>query len=257
MQNAKTRQNRDEASEPAYPVGSVGKAIELLRLFDHPVRPVRLGQASQSLGIAPSTVHRMLSMLQKYGYVRQNVATKAYFAGERLLEQARSLVQEPRIADAALPELQRLSERTEETAYLAVLNGSIVNLVACVESRLPLRAGSEVGQQFTAHGSASGKAILAVLPEAELRDFRPNILSELAEVRRRGYAVRVRSTDGIYAIASAVVLPPGAPRAALSLAVPANRVDAKRRLIVRELRRSCERLTALLSSSPVAVSSSK
>ncbi len=243
----------NRSDEPVYPIGSVGKALELLGLFRHPSRAVRIGEASDALDIAPSTVHRMFSMFQKYGFVRQHAATKAYLPGAALLELARALVEEPNIGDAAMPELERLVERTKETAYLSVLQDDFVQLVVCVESPLPLKAGSEVGRQFRARSSASGRAMLAHLSDGEVRKLFPSergLKAALDEVRRRGYAVRVRNADGIHALACAVTLPAGNPPAAVVLAVPSGRMEIKRALLVRELRRSATRLTAVFSKSP-------
>jgi DNA-binding IclR family transcriptional regulator len=237
-------------------VSSVGKALELLRLFDHPARAVRIGQASQALGVAPSTVHRMFSMFQQHGFVRQRAANKAYYAGEILLALAQSLATTPSIGDAALPELQRLVERTKETAYLSVMHDGFVSLVTCVESPLPLKAFSEIGSQFPAHNSASGRAMLAQFTGDELRGYmnREHVATpdefrvDLDDIRRRGYSVRIRASDNIHAIARVVPVPPDRPRTAVVLTVPSARVADKRPMLVRELRRSTERLSTLLST---------
>lgn len=257
MERAKASGKRKRArsgTAPLYPIGSVAKALELLGLFGDRGRGVRVGEASDALGIAPSTVHRMFAMFQRYGYVRQQPETKAYYPGAALIDLARSLVAEPKIGNAALPELERLVERTKETAYLSVLDGDTVELVACVESPLPLKAGSEVGLQFRARSSASGRAMLALLSPDDLRRRygapREPLTRELAEIRRRGYALRIRQADGIHALARAVTLPLDRAPAAIVLAVPSYRMEGKRDLLVRELRRSTARLSAVLSQEP-------
>ena len=257
MERARTSRTPKRAggsAAPLYPVGSVGKALELLGLFGDRGRGVRVGEASEALGIAPSTVHRMFAMFQRYGYVRQHAPTKVYYPGQALLELAESLVAEPSVGNAALPELERLVERTKETAYLSILEGDSVHLVACVESPLPLKAGSEVGKEFQARSSASGRAMLAQLPADDLRKRygppRQPLTAELAVVRRRGYAVRVRQADGIHAVARAIALPADHAPAAVVLAVPSYRVEAKLELLVRELRRSTARLSTLLPQRP-------
>ena len=60
----------EPGQEPAYPIASVNNALRLLLLFRGQPR-VRLSEASEHLGVAHSTAHRLLAMLAYHGFVRQ------------------------------------------------------------------------------------------------------------------------------------------------------------------------------------------
>jgi DNA-binding IclR family transcriptional regulator len=70
---------------PAYPIASVDNALRLLMLFRDTPR-VRLSEASEHLGVAHSTAHRLMAMLAYHGFVRQEPGSRAYLAGPALVE---------------------------------------------------------------------------------------------------------------------------------------------------------------------------
>ena len=70
---------------PAYPIESVDNALQLLLLFREQ-STLRVADASRTLGVAPSTAHRLISMLQYHGFVQQDPRSKAYRAGTALAQ---------------------------------------------------------------------------------------------------------------------------------------------------------------------------
>ncbi|MFW6091681.1 MAG: helix-turn-helix domain-containing protein, partial [Actinomycetota bacterium] len=69
---------------PGYPVNSVAKALEiLLMLRDR--EAIGVSEASRALGIARSTAHRLLSMLEHYEFAQRDRATRGYRAGPALV----------------------------------------------------------------------------------------------------------------------------------------------------------------------------
>ena len=77
---------------PQYPIESVDNALKVLLLLDE--RPeLRLTEVSEHLGVASSTAHRLLAMLQYRGFVHQDRATKAYRPGPALTRIAFSVLE--------------------------------------------------------------------------------------------------------------------------------------------------------------------
>jgi len=70
---------------PAYPIASVDRALRLLLLVGRR-SSVRLSEASEALGVAPSTAHRLLAMLAFHGFVRHDGDRHGYVAGPALAE---------------------------------------------------------------------------------------------------------------------------------------------------------------------------
>ena len=234
----------EPGQEPAYPIASVNNALRLLLLFRSQPR-VRLSEASEHLGVAHSTAHRLMAMLAYHGFVRQEPDSRAYVAGPALVEIGLAAVRQLDIRQRARPVLEDLAASLGETAHLAVLEGSNVRYLDCAESARALRVASRTGSALAAHCTASGKALLAELPDTEVSAMlggqapltaltdrsittRSRLLAELREVRARGYAVNLEeSEEGVASVAVAVRGPQRLPMAALAVSAPMSRMSAQ------------------------------
>jgi IclR family acetate operon transcriptional repressor len=236
-----TRAAPELGQEPAYPIASVDNALRLLMLFRGQPR-VRLSDASEHLGVAHSTAHRLMAMLAYHGFVRQEPESRAYVAGPALLEIGLAAVRRIDIRRHARPVLEDLASSLGETAHLAVLEGSNVRYLDAVESSRALRVASRTGSALAANCTASGKALLAALPDAEVSALfagqktltaltgqsittRSRLLAELKEVRERGCAINLEeSEEGVASVAVAVRGPQQSPVAALVVSAPVSRM---------------------------------
>jgi IclR family transcriptional regulator, acetate operon repressor len=69
---------------------------------------------------------------------------------------------------ALRPLLERVAAEVDETVHLVVLDRGQAFFMDCVESSKMVRAASRVGTSLPAYVAASGKALLANLPEHQL-----------------------------------------------------------------------------------------
>ena len=69
----------------SYPIESVGNALRLISAFKGR-SSIGVSEASRELGVARSTAHRLLAMLQQFGFVAQDGVTRTYHAGPELIE---------------------------------------------------------------------------------------------------------------------------------------------------------------------------
>jgi IclR family transcriptional regulator, acetate operon repressor len=229
---------------PKYPIGSVDSALRLLLLISSRSE-IRLADASRELGVGRSTAHRLMQMLEFYGFAAQNAETRAYVPGPVLTNAGMRLVGDVDLKEAARPHVEALVGRVQETVHLQSLRRD--GLVICldsIEGPQALRVGSRTGQVLPAHGTAGGHALLATLtddtieqlfPGPQLEKFtestvtsRAALLSELHQVRERGYGIShggyVRDVSGI---GVAVPDPMARTRLAIAVAVPTSRFDDK------------------------------
>jgi DNA-binding IclR family transcriptional regulator len=226
---------------PQYPIESVDNALKLVLLLGEQTE-VRMTEASRYLGVASSTAHRLLSMLQYRGFVRQDPVSKAYRSGPALTSLAFTLYGRIDIQGAATPILQKLSERLRETVHVGMLDGASARLIAAVESPAAVRVATRLGTSTPAHCTSAGKAMLARLSETELHQLFPSeelervtphsigsrteLEAELARVREAGFASdREESEEGIASVA--VSIPTRAPglRLALNASAPQHRLS--------------------------------
>jgi DNA-binding IclR family transcriptional regulator len=170
--------------------------------------------------------------------------------------------------------LEALAASLGETVHLVVLEGGNVRYLDAVESRRVLRVASRTGSALAANCTASGKALLAELPDAEVAaifagqdelaaltsrsiTLCSRLLAELRQVRARGYAVNVEeSEEGVASVAVAVPgprpgqpdrLPRQGPAAALAVSGPVSRMtDRAVERITAELRERAAELERLI-----------
>jgi IclR family acetate operon transcriptional repressor len=191
-----------------------------------------LAQLAARTELPKTTVHRICAALERVGYVQTDAASGRRELGPGLLRLAFSGRRD--LVTLLQPWLERLSTELNETVDLAVLDGGQVLFVA--QNPAPQRelmAIARVGASFPAYSLASGKVLLAGLPDDEVlrrlpRRLEPTLggrprtrealLQELDEVRRSGLGYeREEMRHGICAVAVAVF---DADGRAASVAVP-------------------------------------
>jgi IclR family transcriptional regulator, acetate operon repressor len=242
---------------PRYPIESVDNALQLLLLFAEQPR-VRLTEVSKHLGVASSTAHRLLAMLQYRGYVQQD-PTRAYEAGPVLRRLGVEALRQQNLAGVARPVLERLHDELDGATTLGRLDGQhVVYLDQVSNDRVaPLPPGS-----IPAHCTSLGKMILSQLETDELRTLYPRerldqftarsissrtaLEAELRLARARRFAVSAEEL--LLGVTSVAVALPGLGCAGygMSAALPARRMTPHARSgAVRALTGAAAELSAL------------
>jgi DNA-binding IclR family transcriptional regulator len=247
-------------NRPTYPLKAVENALVALKFLQERGE-VRVAEVADRLGVARSTAHRVLAMLVFHDFATQD-ARRVYRPGPALRTLGDAATTPPDVVTVAHPHLRELGRLVGETVHLMVLQGNGVRFVDGVEGTQTLRVGSRIGMLLPAHATSGGKALLAELPEEELRALYPRGVStgasavgdlaalrrELDGVRRRGYAVNSEESErGVRAVGVCVRSATGQAVAAAAVAVPSVRWP-KRRLteLAAPLAATAVRITAAL-----------
>ena len=189
------------APQPA-PIRSVQRAFALLEVLADRDEDSTLTALAQHLDLPVPTTFRLMRTLVSGGYVRQS-PSRRYGLGPGLVRLGERASH--RLSAWAGPVLEQVVDQLQETANLAVLDGDRVTYVAQVPGAYGMRMSAEVGQRVHAHCSGVGKAILATLPDAQVRALLRRtgmppatpativddaaFFAELARIRLRGYAI--------------------------------------------------------------------
>lgn len=224
--------------------------------------PLGLSEIARELGVAKSTLHRILAILDEAGWVVKD--TDGRFAlGIRALRLGSSSTDLP-IVTAFRTVAAEFLTRHDETIALAVLDGVESLYVALEETSQPVRLITHVGSKTQAFASASGRVVLASFPPSTVAAMfggkllvtptgrRLNGVAELQaildEVRERGYAEnREETADGLYAASVPIVNDEGVTLAALTTAIPVSRITPERQaLIVGDLQALGRKLSELV-----------
>lgn len=241
-------------------VQSLERAFALLEHMADAGGETGLSELAGSSGLPLPTIHRLMRTLVACGYVRQQ-PNRRYALGPRLIRLGESAARP--LATWARPHLARLVAETGETATMALLDGDEVVYVAQVPSRHSMRMFTEVGRRVPPHATGVGKALLAGLPDREVRALlhrtgmppatertitTPDaFLAALAEVRDSGYA-KDEDEQEIGARCIAVRISGAPTLAAISVTGPAGRVtDAAAEKMVPLLHEVARDLAAALS----------
>ncbi|MGD9734356.1 MAG: IclR family transcriptional regulator [Solirubrobacterales bacterium] len=242
---------------PRHPIGSVDNAIRLLLLLRRQ-STIRVAEASEALGVVPSTAHRLLAMFEYHGLLEKDPRTRTYSPGPALLSLGMSVVRND-VRAQLNPAMRWLMEASRETVHVIGLEGAQSVFLDAIECDRPVRTTSRVGHIGPAHCSSGGKALLAELSDDELRwrfpdeelggltsnsiTTRAKLLKELARIRRQGYAISDRENEpDIYAIARVIRAPDGTPVASLSVSRPISRArDEHHDEIIELLKQATER----------------
>lgn len=214
-------------------VKTLQKALAILDAFAVAERPLSVAEVAVRAGVTRPTAHRLIQTLVGEGYLAQDPGDSRIMPGYSVLQLAASLLDTNMIRLESLPHLESLARASGERVSLGILHRHRMLYLAGVEKPSLPTIYSRFGKTSPAYCSAMGKAILAHLPEAELRAYLRNqplvpytettitdevaLRAELAEVRRKGFAVdREENSTGTACVGSPILLH-GRPVAAVSV----------------------------------------
>ena len=234
-------QQQSQLSAVARPTGSqaIDRAAGLLCQVVDASDSVTFTELARSSGLAKSTTSRILSALERNGLVRREPGG-AFRPGDAFVRYALRSNTETDLAGLARPYLERLGELTRETINLGVVHGAMVEQIAQIDSHYVLGGTNWLGRAEPLHCTALGKVLVAFgaaeLPPGRLLRLAPKTVTrrsvleaELAEVRRRGYALADEELEpGLVAVAAPVRREGRAASAAVSVSGPSTRLGPTR-----------------------------
>ncbi len=207
-------------------------------------RGLSLAECTAILGYSKPTTSRILRTLRARSLLTHDRDRRAYTLGPMTLRLGMDYLEGLDLRREALPTMRRLAAETGETIHLSILDGVDVVYIEKVDSPQSVRMFSRIGHTMPAHSTGIGKAILAYLPEEDLRarlpdqlevrtaatiSSRDQLMEHLRGVRARGYSTDdMENEDGISCVGAPIFDHTGAVCAGVSIAGPAMRVTPDR-----------------------------
>lgn len=234
-------------------IQSVQRALEIIECFDTRNKELQLSEISEKLGLNISTVHGILQTLVAYSYIEKSPDNGKYRLGLKLLEKGVMVSEGLNLRDIGRPHLNSLTDKYQETSHLCLMQQNALYCIDKVESPYAyLIMSSKIGRTLPLHATASGKAILAFLPEEDLNRFinqmqliklTKNTISDLVELREAldrirsdGYSIEEEETElGSYSIAAPIRNHRGRVIASISLSGPSVRIKENQESIIKDL----------------------
>ena len=223
---------------------SVTKALKILTLISQAKEGMTTTEISNALGQSASATYHILNTLRSEGFIRQDKASKKFYLGYALVRIAEKAKEQTPLQNLGRDILRRLTEVTQETSNLVILDGEQIEYIAQWESEQLLKMFTKLGARVPYGCTGGGKAIAAFLPAEEGRAlvnstrfqrFTENtcmtadeLWKELEKTRRRGYAIDAEEREpGVTCIAAPVLNREGYPVAAISISGPTGRILRK------------------------------
>jgi IclR family transcriptional regulator, KDG regulon repressor len=225
-------------------VRAVERALDILLCFTREEPTRSLTQIAESIHMSKTTVHRLLATLENKRFITRDKATGLYRLGFRFIEMASLVLQDAELHRWANPYLERLSTEYGETVDLSILDGSHVIYLEVIESRQRVKLAAAIGQRLPAYYTASGKALLAYLPEEQVKIIINDNLAEsprkssvpieemIADLRvtaERGYSISEQEyEEDINAVAAPIFDAENHPIASIAIVGPSFRLPKDR-----------------------------
>ncbi|MFV2198556.1 IclR family transcriptional regulator [Nocardiopsis sp. LOL_012] len=222
------------------------KVLGLLLAFDERRHTLTAVELAREIDAPLSSVYRYLSVLRASGLVEEAEAAGSYRLTFRVIGMARAArAAWGSVEHLARPVLDRLAERTGETALLVKRTGTAAVCVDRAESPHPVRLQFDPGQPMALHRGSAARVLLSGMPARERADYlarlseeaalpsgtglRPPTEGELALVAEQGWTQSFEEVDqGIWGVAAAVS-EQGRLVAAIGVAGPLFRLEQGQR----------------------------
>jgi DNA-binding IclR family transcriptional regulator len=221
-------------------VPAATKAMRVLKFLASQPDPVPLEHVMRACDLPRSTAYHLMAAMAEEGFVTHLADERRFGLGVAAFEVGSGYARQAPLQRLARRPLATLADRVGESAHLAVPHGRDVLYV--IEERAPGRPPliTDVGVRLPAHLTASGRAILAELPAAQVRALYPGkdafvartevgpttpaaLRTILSETRQRGYAVENGEvTAGLASIAVPVLDHNGLPLAGVAVTYPVD-----------------------------------
>lgn len=213
--------------------------------------------ASAALALAPSTVHRLLDLLGQENLVEHDPVRRDYRIGAEFFRLAAVVFARYDVRTLAMPLLQDVVNACDETCLLGLYlpNVGKMTFAARVDSSRILRYQIPLNTQISVLWGASGRSILAFLPEEDVDRIltaesaapasgeqlpsRQKLEKDLAEIRKHGVAFsRGQKIPGAVGIGAPVIETNGTVIGSLTATVPATDLTASKEKQIRMLIKS-------------------
>ena len=226
-------------------VESLSRGFRLLSIVCNSRYSLSLSELAKESGLSISTIQRLSYTLLQMDLLDRNPKTKRFRVGPKMVSLGLAVMNDLEIKKTARPYMQEASDRIGEVVGLGVLSGAQIIFTEIIRTDQILNINMNPGAIIPPHATASGKAIMAYIPEAEmeailnkteLTPFTENTITSiegykehLKEVRRLGYAIAIEeNAHGFSAIAAPIRDNNGKVFASITIMVPSFRISREK-----------------------------
>jgi DNA-binding IclR family transcriptional regulator len=184
----------DRAERPEAPAGAIDRALAVLGVLADSSQPMGVTEIARRVGLPKSVVHYHVSALVRNRYVEAR-PDRRYGLGHAALRLGRGNYSNIELRSRALPHMRALHHETWETVALSVLVGREGVYVDQLVSPHDIKLAVDLGRPYPLHTGASGRVMLAFLPE----EVKETVLSQRLEGLTAGTVTDPAALRGLLA----------------------------------------------------------
>jgi len=186
-------------------IQSLDRAGSILEYLLNKKGGERLAVIAKDLHLNKSTAFGLISSLETLGLLMQDAMTERYQLGPKLIQYGAAAKENLNYVSVISRFAHKLLDKYGETIHISIISGCECVLVDKLEGNQVVTISTRVGERFPVTCAASGKAMLAFLPDERVREIldaspfesltentitdRAAFEKALAEVREKGYAL--------------------------------------------------------------------
>lgn len=170
---------------PEYAAPALDKGLDILELLAATSGALSQSEVAEATQRSTSQIFRVLSTLERRGYVLRNKQSGLYALSMRLFELAHQHPPVRGLVSVAVPVMQELAKQTRQSCNLAVIDGTEVRVIAQVESPADFGFRVRVGAAFDIATTATGAVLTTDSSDTLIRadTLQPGITDIVAPVR--------------------------------------------------------------------------
>lgn len=223
---------------------AVQRILGVFECFGADRSTLTLQEIADRIDLPKSTAFRIVQSLHKSGYLVR-LHDQRYCLSFRFIRLAGVVESTLGIREIARPIMVDLAEKTKETVAIhTVIGRNRVCIDTTSAASSPLRSVMQPGMQIPLLAGSGSKTLMAFMPETELapvlahvtratKRTRSHLMSELARIRRQGYAVsHGERLPGMSAISAPITDSQDESRYCLTLNGPTIRIKPKEKEFV-------------------------
>ena len=258
----------EEESQEKYLVPGLERGLRLLCEFSRQDKTLSAPELARRLDVPRSTVFRLLTTLERMGFVERNDGGRDYRLGMAVLRLGFEYLASLELTEIGRPLLERLRDEISYSCNLVVRDGRSIVYVAKVSPPSVFSSAVNVGTRLPAHATVLGRILLEDLSLAELRELYPeehleqhspctprtvlDLFDLVQRDRQRGFV----SGEGFFESTISTVAAPvrdhsGSIVAALGVTIPTTQIGhVNFEELLNQVRRSADELSRLLNYTP-------
>ncbi len=224
-------------------MGGFLKGLAVIEAFGSNSSHLTIADVAKATGLDRATARRCLLTLLRCGYA--GLEGKRFHLTPRILRLGFAYLAATPLPRLVQPFLERVSEKTDESCSVSVLDGSEIVYIARASQRRVLSIGLSVGSRLPAYCASMGRVLLAAMPPQEARALLERserrkltaktltdcdeLMAEIARIREQGYCIVDEELEvGLRSVAVPLRNTSGAVVGAMNIGAQAARASHER-----------------------------